>query len=141
MQRAKTFFYVSLGILALAASFELGARSAAGSTTGMAVRAGISMPAEYGPVAAAVDPGGMIWALEHSAGSPAGPLAPPKPGPIASVLVSGADAASIQQAVVLYEDGDFFEFSGNQWQYYGNVFAAATPSKASTWGRVKAERR
>jgi hypothetical protein len=34
MQRAKTFFYVSLGILALALSFHLGAQSAHGQAFG-----------------------------------------------------------------------------------------------------------
>ena len=55
MQKAKAFFYVSLGILALAVAFHLGARSAQGQSanvvaTSWVLGSGVAVAAENGDV-------------------------------------------------------------------------------------------
>ena len=143
MREARAFFYVSLGILALAGAFHLAVGSARGQS-GMATVGGLAVKVQGGPIAAAVDENGMIWGMDHNAETSSGPLAPPKPGAISSVVVYGAGAGGIDLATVLYVDGDFYDYarSFGGWSFLGNLFSGApVQATETTWGRVKADRR
>ena len=142
MQRAKAFFYVSLGVLALAASFHFGARSARGQAGGPITAASIGDGGEF----AAVESSGKIWLLaDDGVGVPLGFLMAPKAGAIIAVEYNGwASVPSLDGAPVrvLYEDGDAYSRpadSGSAWIYLGNIFTGApVQMQGTTWGRLKA---
>src|SRR5437879_2537140 len=97
MQRAKAFFYVSLGILALAVAFHLGAQTAQSASQGVLGSVG-STPSGNG-TAAALDGQGMLWLWATGCGNPQGPFTLPKSG---TVMAISADANRCGEFWVLY---------------------------------------
>lgn len=63
----------------------------------------------------------------------------PKPGRVI------ATSSTAYNGAVLYEDGDVYIRAHHpespRWLYEGNIFDGPVQTKATTWGRVKAERR
>jgi len=132
---AKSFFYVSLGILALAAAYHLGASNARAQSGGA-----ITMPSCDGPVAGVV--GRSLYYLNGNTGS-TGVLHDPIPG-TSPIIATGCDSAHLQ---VLLENGDVYGWNGTAdapggyWTYYGNLVGGATPATRESWGAVKAAHR
>ena len=64
MRQARTFFFVSLGILALAGAFHLGARSAQGQVAGspIALITSVEIPGEPGSRPSLILENGDVWA-------------------------------------------------------------------------------
>lgn len=149
MRAAKTFFYVSLGILALAGAFHLGAQTAQGQAGNRVVVGGIAGLGAYDPAAFGVDPSGNIWAKDATStplNEGTGPIAPPKAGTIAAVEGSTNNNPLNTTISVLYEDGDIFYYTSTgsifMWRFVGNLFSGApVQATETTWGRIKAERR
>ena len=146
MQRAKTFFFVSLGILALAGAFHLGARTASGQFGQRAV-------AFAGPDGAyrVLDDAGNLYEVAVSNGFAGGSCVGiqgvrfinnlfngPPPSPVVSMLyLNGA-------YYLLLESGDLYYIchTNQETIFAGNVFGSVpTQTERTTWGRIKAERR
>lgn len=136
MVKAKAFFFVSLGILALAVAFHLGARSAQGQASRLSQ--GHISTGSGGETVTGLDESGQFWVWQRgSSVRQTGDL--PKPGNVVATSGYGGWGA------VLYDDGDLY-FSSNypaalQWEFMGNLFDSPVQSTQTTWGRVKAERR
>lgn len=131
MQRAKAFLYVSLGILALAVAFHLGARSAQGQ--GLFVTAFLegSVSPHLSGYQWAGDSAGGLWKADNST-SP-WELVHQFPSPIAALAGQG---------VVLASGEVYWYRGGSGWEVINNIFAGGpVQSIETTWGRVKAERR
>jgi hypothetical protein len=136
MHKAKSFFYVSLGILALAVAFHLGATSAKGQAGAGPQVAGVT---GSGVVSAAiVDAAGYIWATAGLNNPVFGPIAPPSSTRIIAIG-AGEYGAHI---FIVNEGGEFWEWTGSSWLLQ-HSFPSGPPTAAerTTWGRIKAERR
>ncbi len=123
MVKVKAFFFVSLGILALAVAFHLGARSAQGQASRLSQGRRTHRVRSQSQRGSSVRQTGDL----------------PKPGNVVATSGYGGWGA------VLYDDGDLY-FSSNypaalQWEFMGNLFDSPVQSTQTTWGRVKAERR
>lgn len=140
MHRARAFFYVSLGILALGGAFHLGARSATGQPASSIVVGGAN-EMNYVNTTIALDQTGQIW-MNSNSGGLAGPFQLPKAGQVVAI-----DGWGGVHALVLYADGDDWEGTATgsstmTWQLRGNLLAnGPIPATPTTWGRVKADRR
>jgi hypothetical protein len=136
MQRARAFFYVSLGVVALAVVFHLGAKSAQSQSAGQvgAVRFGATLSlvaASNGDVYLdhhASDGSGAAWTLVGHI---------PTTSPI--VGIGNEDGNNV---LAYGSNGDLFSSTnfGSTWQRRGNMFGAVS-TMPTTWGRIKADRR
>ena len=132
MQRTKTFFYVSLGILALGVAFQMGAQTARGQS-GIRVSVYAATGNALGMQWAADDVGGLYttqdqvqpWSFFHQF----------------SDRIVGIDPGGFYVVLI---NGDVYWRRGatGEWEIINNIFRDL-PVQASetTWGRVKAERR
>jgi len=133
MHPAKRFFYVSLGILALAAAFHLGARSVVAQSCQLDV-------AEVGSDGTASGVIGRTfyyttWEGESFA------LPAPIPGTARVIAIQQGGGSGLQPMVVL-EDGEVLRWPGEgDWVHQGNLCPPPVQTTPSTWGRIKAERR
>jgi hypothetical protein len=135
MHRVKAFFYVSLGILALAVAFHFGAMSAHSAAATQGVLGAVGSTPSGNGTAAALDGQGMLWVWATGCGAPTGPLSLPKTG---QILALSADANRCGEYWVLYADGDLY----HNRDLVTNLFASGPiPTESTTWGRVKADRR
>ncbi len=133
---AKRFFYVCAGLLCLAMSYHLGARSAGAQVAGSLV-AGSYEP-DTSPCG--VDASGNLWILERNSGEVYGPYALPHSGDVVAVTASYTPGSFF--GTLLYTNGDAYHHeNGQDWQYVGNVLARPTASRQSTWGLMKARYR
>ena len=143
MNRARSFLYVCLGVLALAVAVQLGARSAQ-SQGGAFVLGGVN-----GAYQCAVDAGGAFWFLAEEAPggrvTTFGPLAPPRTGTPMEVdpsLNDSSPSLANTSLRVLYSDGDAWHYYYGTWYHLGNLGTGGpVPTALKTWGRIKAERR
>jgi len=144
MQRARAFFYVSLGVLALAGAFHLGAQTAQGQAGLLTI----------GSPGAGIDMGGQVWVFQTRGatsgipGIPIGSLPQPKSGTPIHVSMGVGDpgaglppSLSTAQGWILYDDGDLFAWDGGGWFYKGNLIGAPVQATETSWGRIKADRR
>jgi len=134
MQRAKTFFYVSLGILAIAFAFHLGATS---------VRAQSPCQLDVAEVGTSGNASGVIgrtFQYTNDDGSSASvPVAIPG---TERVLATDQGGPSGLQPTVILEDGEVLRWTGGPtWDSVGNLCPASAPAVRTTWGRIKADRR
>lgn len=135
MQRARAFFYVSLGILALASAFHLGATTAQSRVASQVTLGAVGSTPSGNGTAAALDQQGYLWLWATGCGVSQGPFTLPKSG---SVVAVSADANRCGEYWLLYADGDLFH---NQ-ELVANLFSSGPISTApTTWGRIKADRR
>jgi len=140
MQRARAFLYVSLGILALAGAFHLGARSVLAQAGGSAVPLAIASTGTFQGIFA-VDGDGAIYAGEGCFGNlrpfaKVGQLPPSAPGPYA-ITSSGS------QTWVTCANGDIygvatFSYPNCTVDFCANIHGSPVPTKPMTWGRAKA---
>jgi hypothetical protein len=136
MQRARAFFYVSLGILALAVAFHLGATSAHSQTgsgrqlTALAFADNQSCSGLY-----AVDSQGTFYTYcGPSTWRATGQL----PGPIAAI----ANYQDGRSYWIGLANGDIYTVDNEaHFTFHSNVFASPVPTERETWGRIKADRR
>jgi len=130
MHRAKAFFFVSLGVLALAVSYTFGAVNARSQAANQVVIGSV-----YGhplnPNAWAIDQQGQIWVWYSGALS--GPIATPKPGRV--IAFYNEDGGTYW---FLYEDGDIYHGETRITNLFAN---GPVPAQVQTWGRIKADRR
>jgi len=134
--RSRTFLHVSLGILALAAAYNLGARSAT-AQSGMIEASEIS-DVPGGPVAGVVV-NRMLYSAYGGNGSDPFHLSlrAPLPVPGLSRIIS----VDPTDGTVLLENGDWFSWEGGAWHLRGNMLGIATPTNQESWGGVKARYR
>lgn len=140
MQRAKTFFYVSLGTLALAVAFQLGAQSARGQGGASSV-AGITFTGAPNTMCG-TDGSGTVFLASFDRGQlyPPSQFILPRPGTVIACAGEPHDG----WVVVLYDNGEAYrrEPGTGAWALLGNLFSASpVQTTRSTWGRIKAERR
>jgi hypothetical protein len=139
MKRARAFFYVSLGILALALAFHLGA-STARSQAASSIVVGGADETNYVNTTVAIDQSGQLWM--NSNNGLVGPYQLPKPGQVAAASGWGP-----YYALVLYTDGDDWEGDASgggpmRWHLRANLLSnGPVQTQRETWGRVKADRR
>ena len=138
----KRFFYVCAGVFLLAASFQLGVKSASGQSGHRAAVGELHFDVYQGLVAHVVDESGSIWGWSSIA-SAYGPLPAPKGG--TPIALGGA--AGCQDVFVLYDDGDIWSTSScspepGTWSLVRNIFGeGATRALPRSWGKVKADYR
>jgi hypothetical protein len=138
MQKIKVFFYVSLGILALAVAFQLGAQSAQGQSATKLVD--IEWRVADGRAYAVDSQGGV-----YSGPGYCGPLVrvATLPGNSPPVGILGGDVGGSMD--FFCENGDAYTIGGSfpniSFSYCINVFGNPVPTIPTTWGRIKAERR
>ena len=136
MQRAKTFFYVSLGFLALAGAFALGAQTAQGQAgaeiTAFSWRGNLIAPLWAGDDAGRLygtQEWNQPWQYYHQ--FPA-PIVGMEPQGAFHVILSNGDVYIPHSSIA--PDGEWFVIN--------NIFGGApVQATETTWGRVKAERR
>jgi hypothetical protein len=132
---AKRFFYVCLGVLALAVAGSIGFSSARAQIGGPLYFAGVG-----GASAAVV--GRTLLVLTNSGPSPT-PFPVPVPGTsaIVSVLVYNAGYMPPATTVVL-ANGDVYHWSGAvpAWALVGS-YSGATPSRSTSWSELKSRYR
>ena len=141
MQRAVTFFYVSLGILALAGAFHFGAETARGrATTGGGQLTSLAWGDLIGCTALfATDTQGTFYVDCGLGGNwePAGQL------PGGAVEVFPFPSANL--IFVALANGDIYTTPKSQpgaFTFHSNVFSGLpVQAEETTWGRIKAERR
>ena len=139
MERARAFFYVSIGILALVGAFYLGANSALWQSSSTATIGGLSNIGT-GTMASAVDQSGMLWVKQiDQPGGSHGPFQPPRVGRIVAIQGEANDG----RFAVLYQNGDAYQRNENGvWVYEGNLLPGGpVPTTPPASGRIKAERR
>lgn len=133
--RARSFFYASLGVLALVIAFHLGARSATAQSS-VAVGAIGCSPGNVEPTVALVM-NRVVYRGKMSGTIGAGfQLLPPIPG---TSPVVALDASCTGFA--LLENGDVWAGGGPSWSYVGNVLGGPTPARQESMGAVKARYR
>jgi hypothetical protein len=139
MRAAKTFAYVSLGILAVVVTSLSIHRTATGQPLRTLTVGGISFINGIDYVG--LDQEGMLWATGANGTVFLGPIALPETGRV--VAVSGVTTPALPQLFVLYEDGNSYQWKPSTgWTLGGNVFSGApVQATETTWGRIKAERR
>ena|SRR5688572_24053547 len=139
---AKKFFYVSAGLLLLALTYHLGARSATAQGSTQA----------FGAIESAnavVTTGAMLHGVHLNAitgiDSPPTSILLPHPGTViaATASVSSSTPSSIGLAFVIYEDGSLWHYrSETGWVLVTSMIGGGpTAGSPTTWGRVKAEYR
>ena len=138
---AKRFFYVAAGILCLALTYHLGARSA-GAQAGGGEGMGIDDTGSGGSGAWASACVNRIFYSMHPAAS-GEPLdrfdvAVPVPG---TSPVVGTTCFGWRSAVVLLANGEIWGSNGDRWEYGGNLFGGATPAQQESFGSLKAKYR
>jgi hypothetical protein len=131
VRRVKAFFYVALGILALSASFHLGARSAVGQTGPVLkwLAAGSELGLTSGLIAG--DSNGRVWLSDNTYQHWS--VLQQFPAPV----VSGHPIE-----LIALENGDVYWKSSSGYQFLTNIFGGQpVPVEKTTWGRLKASRR
>ena len=129
MNRARSFFFVSLGILSLAVAYHLGARAAHGQAATTIDGAHIYSP---------VGPNGSIYisgVLDRSFYLNGRPVAAPVPGTARVIATHAIDGFYM----VVLENGDFYRGTESQWTYGGNLFGSPTPVQNISIGHLKAK--
>jgi len=130
--RSRTFLHVSLGILALAAAYHLGARSAtAQSPSGIEV-ADIQ---ENENTAAVISR--QLWYWHGVANPPALVTSAVIPGSAAVIACS----ANGSQGWVLLANGEEWKSSDGSWALVAIWPVGSTPVQQDSWGGVKARYR
>ena len=133
---AKQFFFVSAGLLCLALSYHLGAQSATAQAPGID-GAAYELSAATGAV-------GRTFYWGNGGGPGCGPFTR---GEIAAIPGTSRVVATMSQGGcqfgnrVLLENGDCYGSDGITWLYLGNLFGAATPAQAESWGAMKSRYR
>ena len=137
MQRAKAFFYVSLGILALAGAFQLWTNIANSQILNEISAADIACTGTFLSTA-----NGDVYLASHSfdgstiSWSPRGHI-----NTISPIVAIENNRGTFTHAYA--SNGDYFRStnSGATWEFGGNVFGAPVQATETTWGRIKADRR
>jgi hypothetical protein len=132
--RARQFLFGSLGVLALAWAFHLGATSA-GAQSGALVDAGVTYPESQGPFGIAAVIGRTFYYNSV-------PVGPPLPGTAKAIsMAQCGNCGDTPDFVVMLDNGDMWHIlgAGSGWVYYGNAIGAAgpTPVHATTFGALK----
>jgi hypothetical protein len=131
VMRARSFLHVSIGILALAAAYHLGARSA-GAQAGYGIEAAASYDVPgfaYEPKLAVINR--IVWELGGS--GPRQAVPEPIPGTARAIAVG-------VRGVVL-ENGEVWSHDSGAWQLQGVFPVGPTPTQSESWGSVKARYR
>ena len=122
---SRTFLHVSLGILALAAAYHLGARTATAQAT-----------MHFVPQGYTVFSGSQLWSLNCGGGwcpVPASDMPPVSPSSLA-VLVPGGFAIT--------QSGEgWWKYTGGEWINVGLPPGGPTPVRQESMGAVKARYR
>jgi hypothetical protein len=138
MHRAKAFFFVSLGILALMFAFQLGATSAHSQASARLVD--IEWRLADGR-AYAVDSQGNIYSGPGNCG-PYTLVATLPAGSVPTGIIGGAVGGSMD---IFCENGDAYTITGTYpnigYTFCLNVFGSPVATQRETWGRIKADRR
>jgi hypothetical protein len=122
--RARSFFFVCLGLLCIVAAYHLGARNA-GAQAGEPVVGGIYLPNSV--FSAVVGRTLYVKDLRVVAGIPG----------TSPVVACSSDLVTGE---VMLENGDCYRQDGaGPWNYAGNVFGGATATQGATWGQLKAK--
>src|SRR5262245_7600887 len=138
MQRARAFFYVSLGILALAVSWRLfvAAPALAQAQTPIGDVNPSSTDYAYGVQGSTLYAAAVVVGQLDVATVPL---------PVSGTVIAcygRNQGGSITLGIVLYADGSIYDYSsGNGWRADGSLFPGGEPAIRTTWGRVKADRR
>ena len=128
----KGFFYVCAGVLLLALSYHVGARSATAQSGVLIEGASIeSFQLNSFPRATACVNRFFHWMGENGALQT---LPTPVPGTQRIV-------ATDPYGTVMLENGDWLKFDGNAWVLVGNLVGGPTATRTETWGSVKAHYR
>ena len=139
MQRAKVFFYVCLGVSAIAVGLNLFAREVTGQGTNEI--SNVAFGTAPGANVVCTSSGDIWWHTNEADGSnPERHLL----GHVNSSSPIVAVGNTTDDTLVAYaQNGDFYSSVnlGGSWTYRGNLFGGATQATGTTWGRVKAERR
>jgi hypothetical protein len=124
---AKRFMYVCIGLLALAAAFQIGARSASAQLSGTITAAGFSYCG-----------GNCAFAIvnRHIYGTMNPITTDPVPG-TDPVIAVGAGAQGGAQIMLANGDVYFTEQGFHTWTFLENVLGGATPAHATSWGQLK----
>jgi hypothetical protein len=139
MQRAKTFMFVCLGLLFLAAAFHLGASQATASGVGPFEAVGFDDGAAYaviGRTAFVISTGNYFWQSPN-----------PIPGgsPVVAIGGMGAGFGGPASPGVILESGEVYQHCGSNsdtgWCLLGTFPAGAVPVARSSWGKLKARYR
>jgi hypothetical protein len=146
MKNAKAFLYVSLGILALAVAFHLGAQSAQGQATNGAQGGEFMVGTGLPPCVSGAWGRTVYYANLGLSGAPfgGGVLPVPVPGgdPIVATRISEWYEGTVPGVFVLVANGDCYYWDSSSWLYLGNLNRVGpVQTVPSTWGRIKAERR
>lgn len=143
MQRAKTFFYVTFGIVALAGAFHLGAQTAESQGAEQFVGIEIANTGLGFGLVWAVDASGVIYA-GGCPGSPFIPVGslPPSCRPTSMLR----DESGIPGIFIACANGDIYTFGAGEYPNVTpmlrcNIYGAPVQAAETSWGRVKAERR
>jgi hypothetical protein len=163
MQRAKTFFYVSLGILALAVAFRLVVFQPGGlpetarngtmknyptlnprtpaSLTRQTMPIGDIMSPGEPPIVCGVDASGTLVVATFDSSIMKSPARIPLPR--AGSVIACAGLPGAESAWVLYDDGSFYRHDRDaRWVFMGDLFPGNPgPVTPDPSGRIKAERR
>jgi hypothetical protein len=128
---SRTFLHVSLGILALAATYQLGARSVdAQGAFGIEAAASYDVPGfAYEPRLAVINR--IVWEMGGS--GPRQAIADPIPGT--------ARAIAIGVRGVVLENGEVWSHDSGSWQLLGTFPVGPVPVQSKSWGSVRARYR
>ena len=128
--RARTFMQVSIGILALAMVYHLGASTARGQS-GSVIAGPCAGAAEWATGVV----GRTVYYTRNDVPGPATTIPDPVPG--SSPIVSTAGTSQLFE--VLLENGDVYRINvaSPPWVYTGNLLGQPTPVHAATFGALK----